>query len=63
MNINKCVSIEAKNFENELDGMCITYMQFVNLKKMWDELTQSGKTEVDNILRTYEEELELLAKL
>lgn len=62
MDKNKCVSVEAKNFEDELNGMYITYMQFVNLKKMWDELTESGKAEVDNILRTYEEELEQFVK-
>ena len=48
---NSCISYEAKNFENQLNKVGITYNEFVNLQKLWNELTSSGKAEVDNFLK------------
>lgn len=47
---NKCYSYEAKNFENKLEELGITYNQFLALQKQWDELTVGAKAEVDNIM-------------
>lgn len=50
---NKCYSYEAKNFENKLEELGITYNQFLALWKQWDELTVGAKAEVDNILNKH----------
>ena len=48
---NKCVSTEAKKFENKLNEVGISYNEFVDLRKSWDELTIAGKAEVEDMLR------------
>lgn len=50
---NKCYSYEAKNFENKIEELGITYNQFLALLKQWDELTVGAKAEVDNILNKH----------
>ena len=52
---NKCISFEAKNFENKLKEFGITYNQFVTLRTMHYELTEAGRAEVDNMLKMIEE--------
>lgn len=47
---NKCVSAEAKKFENKLNEVGISYNEFVDLRKSWDELTIGGKAEVEDML-------------
>lgn len=47
---NKCVSAEAKKFENKLNEVGISYNEFVDLRKSWDELTIAGQAEVDDML-------------
>ena len=48
---NKCYSFEAKNFENRLNELNITYEQFKELVKMHGEMTDAGRAEVNNLLR------------
>lgn len=54
---NLCKSEKAKEFENELNGMCITYLQFQNLRKMWHSLSSDEQQEVDKCIRPVEEHL------
>lgn len=49
---NQCYSYEAKNFENKLRDLGITYNQFIEVTKQYKELTVGAKAEVDNILNT-----------
>ena len=53
---NKCITMEAKNFENKLNNASITLNQFHELRKMWHELSPGGQAEVDDMLKTYDEE-------
>lgn len=53
---NKCISVEAKNFENKLKEFGITYNQFIALRTMHCELTEAGRAEVNDMLKTYESE-------
>lgn len=53
---NKCYTMEAKNFENKLNELGITYKQYLQLDIMYRELTQAGKIEVANLLSDTEEE-------
>lgn len=52
---NKCYTMEAKNFENKLNELGITYKQYLQLDIMHRELTQAGKIEVANLLSDTEE--------
>lgn len=52
---NKCYTMEAKNFENKLNELGITYKQYMQLDIMHRELTQAGKIEVANLLSDTEE--------
>ena len=53
---NKCVSSEAKSFENKLNELGITYNQFKSIEKLYSELSIGGKAEVADMLKTYDEE-------
>lgn len=50
---NKCITMEAKNFENKLNGLDITLNQFHELRKIWHELSPGGQAEVNDILKSY----------
>jgi hypothetical protein len=43
--------MEARKFENKLKELGITYAQYHKIDKMWRELTQAGKMEVENLLK------------
>ena len=53
---NKCITMEAKNFENKLNELGITLNQFHELRKVWYELSSGGQAEVNDMLKTYNEE-------
>lgn len=48
---NKCVTKEAKDFENKLKELGITYEQYKEIHKMHCELTVAGKAEVADMLQ------------
>jgi len=57
----KCYTMEARKFETKLNEAGITYNQFQELHKMWDELMDSAsRAEVDNMLRTYDDDVIVL---
>ena len=47
---NKCITMEAKNFENELNDVGISLSQFNKLRKMWHELSAGGQAEINDML-------------
>lgn len=48
---NKCITMEAKNFENNLNGLGITLKQFHELRKIWYELSPGGQAEVNDCMK------------
>lgn len=53
--VNKCITMEAKNFENKLNDVGISLSQFNKLRKMWNELSAGGQAEVNDMLTDREQ--------
>ena len=50
-----CYTMEAKHFEKKLNDIGISYNQFIQLRKIWKELTLAAQAEVNDLLKQYEE--------
>lgn len=50
----KCVSSESIKFENKLNELGITFNQFNELRKMWNELILINQIEIKNMLKEAE---------
>lgn len=55
---NKCYTKEARDFENRLSELSITFDDFLDLCVKYGALTLSAKAEVNDLLRGEEEEIE-----
>lgn len=54
---DKCFTAKENDFVKELDGMHITYMQFLKINAMWNNLTKNEQEKIDKVLGVYEKEL------
>lgn len=52
---SKCYTMEARNFEKRLNDIGIAYNQFLQLRKIWNELTLAAQAEVNDLLQQYED--------